>query len=100
MRGRASGRRRRRSFAAVFELGAPMNALRTYDPVGTLKPVASGIWIADGPVIRFRYLGLRLPFTSRMTLVRLADGAIWVHSPTALTPVCGGKWKRWGRCAI
>lgn len=27
-----------------------------------------------------------LPFTTRMTLVRLRDGALWVHSPIALTP--------------
>lgn len=62
-----------------------MSALRPYEPLGTLKPVAQDIWIAGGPVVRFHYLGLRIPFTTRMALLRLADGALWVHSPIALT---------------
>jgi hypothetical protein len=53
-----------------------MPALPTYDPIGTLKPVADAIWIADGPLIGFHYLGLRLPFTTRMALARLQDGAL------------------------
>lgn len=59
--------------------------VETYDPTGTLKPVAEGVWIVDGPVIRFGYLGLRFPFPTRMTVVRLADGGLWVHSPTELS---------------
>ncbi|MBT3628327.1 MAG: DUF4336 domain-containing protein, partial [Rhodospirillaceae bacterium] len=34
----------------------------TYEPTGTLKPVAEGVWIVDGPLIRFGYLGLKFPF--------------------------------------
>jgi len=63
-----------------------MPSLLTYEPVGTLKSVGEAIWIADGPLVRFHYLGMHLPFTTRMTLVRLRDGALWVHSPIALTP--------------
>ncbi len=48
-------------------------SLQTYEPIGTLKPVADAIWIADGPIIRFGYPGLRFPFTTRMALVRLRD---------------------------
>ena len=62
-----------------------MAVVETYDPTGTLKPVAEGVWIVDGPVIRFGYLGLRFPFPTRMTVVRLADGGLWVHSPTELS---------------
>jgi hypothetical protein len=62
-----------------------MAVVATYDPTGTLKPVAEGVWIVDGPVIRFGYLGLRFPFPTRMTVVRLADGQLWVHSPTELS---------------
>jgi hypothetical protein len=62
-----------------------MAVVETYDPVGVLKPVAEGVWIVDGPVIRFGYLGLRFPFPTRMTVVRLADGGLWVHSPTELS---------------
>jgi hypothetical protein len=63
-----------------------MAVVETYDPTGILKPVAEGLWIVDGPVIRFGYLGLRLPFPTRMTVVVLAGGGLWVHSPTALSP--------------
>ena len=63
-----------------------MPSLLTYDPIGTLKPVGDAIWIADGPIVHFHYLGVYLPFTTRMTLARLQDGALWVHSPIALTP--------------
>ncbi len=50
----------------------------TYPPLDVLKPVADGVWIVDsGPL---RALGIPLPV--RMTVVRLADGALWLHSPT------------------
>ncbi|WP_413989076.1 DUF4336 domain-containing protein [Labrys okinawensis] len=52
-----------------------------YVPLNTLKPVAESIWIADGPEISMRYLGMTMPFPTRMTVVRLASGEIWIHSP-------------------
>ena len=52
-----------------------------YEPLYRLKPVAPDIWIADGGWIRF----YGLPFPTRMTVVRLACGGIWVHSPIADT---------------
>ncbi|MCC6778375.1 MAG: DUF4336 domain-containing protein [Hyphomicrobiales bacterium] len=63
----------------------------TYPPLDCLKPVAPDIWIVDGPVIRFgpsvRALSfLRLPFPTRMTIMRLRNGDLLVHSPTALAP--------------
>ena len=63
-----------------------MTVVETYEPTGTLKSVAENVWIVDGPVIRFGYLGLRFPFPTRMTVVRLSDGGLWVHSPTELSP--------------
>jgi len=60
-------------------------ALRVYDPINRLKPVAGDIWIVDGPEVRMHYCGLRLPFTTRMTIVRLPNGAMWLHSPTEPT---------------
>jgi Domain of unknown function (DUF4336) len=65
---------------AVMEPG-----MEPYRPTNTLKPVAGDVWLVDGPIIGFRYMGLRLPFPTRMTIVRLADGGLWVHSPTELT---------------
>ena len=62
-----------------------MTLSTTYDPLGVLKPVAPEVWIVDGPAIDFGPPGLRAPFPTRMTLVRLPQG-LFVHSPTALTP--------------
>jgi len=55
-----------------------------YRPIGTLKPVADGVWIVDGPAVTLSVLGADLSFPTRMTLVRLADGGLWCHSPVAL----------------
>ena len=49
-----------------------------YPPIDVPKPVADGVWIVDsGPLKAF---GLSLPV--RMTVVRLANGDLWLHSPT------------------
>ena len=60
--------------------------LAVYAPINTLKPVVDNIWIVDGPVIRFGFPWPKMPFPTRMTIVRLNDGALFVHSPTPLTP--------------
>ncbi len=52
-----------------------------YEPLNTLKPVAEGLWLIDGPAIRV----LGFPFSTRATVVRLENGDLWVHSPTQLT---------------
>jgi Domain of unknown function (DUF4336) len=87
--GRATVARLR--IARVVWYQAPVHAsgarttMEPYRPINTLKPVADEVWLVDGPVIEFRYLGVGLPFPTRMTIVRLADGTLWVHSPTELT---------------
>ena len=50
-----------------------------YEPLNTLKPIGKDIWIVDGPAIRF----YGMPFSTRMTVVRLANGDLWLHSPVA-----------------
>lgn len=51
----------------------------TYPPLDVPKPVAEDVWIVDsGP---HRVLGA-LCFPVRMTVLRLADGRLWLHSPT------------------
>ncbi|MBR9650621.1 DUF4336 domain-containing protein [Thalassovita aquimarina] len=55
--------------------------MTVYDPLNTLKPVAPDLWLIDGPAIRF----YGMPFSTRATVVRLADGGLWVHSPTLMT---------------
>ena len=52
-----------------------------YEPLNTLKPVAEGIWLIDAPHVKF----YGLPFSTRCTVVRLASGGLWVHSPTVLS---------------
>lgn len=44
-------------------------------------PFAEGIWTATAPV---RVLGMKL--TSTMTVLRLVDGKLLLHSPIAMTP--------------
>jgi len=46
-----------------------------------LVSFADGVWLSAAPVV---FLGLRL--TTTMTVLRLADGSLLVHSPVALTP--------------
>jgi len=52
-----------------------------YEPLNTLKQLAPDLWIVDGPEIRFS----GLPFSTRMTVIRLQDGQLFLHSPTHLT---------------
>ena len=51
-----------------------------YEPLFTPKLVARDIWIVDGSIISF----YGMPFPTRMTLVRLEDGSLFVHSPIQL----------------
>lgn len=56
-----------------------------YGPLNTPKQVGRDLWIVDGPEVRFGAPGLRLGHPTRMTVVRLAGGDLWLHSPTAPT---------------
>jgi hypothetical protein len=58
----------------------------TYPPLNTLKPVASEVWIVDGPGIRFGFPWPKMVFPTRMTVIRLEDCGLFIHSPTPLTP--------------
>ncbi|HEV7437034.1 MAG TPA: DUF4336 domain-containing protein [Pseudorhizobium sp.] len=55
----------------------------TYPPSNTLKFVAKDLWIVDGPLIHFG--ALKMPFPTRMTIVRIAEEDLFIHSPTPLT---------------
>lgn len=57
--------------------------MTTYPPRDVLKPVDDAIWIVDsGPL----HAGGMIPLPVRMTVVRLQDGAILLHSPTRYDP--------------
>ena len=42
-----------------------------------LQPLGEGIFVVDGPVVR----DMGLPFETRMTVVQLSDGSVWIASP-------------------
>ena len=48
-----------------------------YEPLFRPKVVSDDIWIVDGSIISF----YKMPFPTRMTVVRLDDGSLFVHSP-------------------
>jgi len=65
----------------------------TYPPLDVPKPVADGLFIVDsGPL---RVLGMPLPV--RMTVVRLASGDLWLHSPTRFDEGLRQELERVGR---
>lgn len=45
-----------------------------------LRKLDENLWVAEQPL---KFMGLEVG--TRMTIVRLADGALWVHSPLRLT---------------
>lgn len=73
------------------------DASATYAPINTLKRVVDNIWIVDGPVIRFGMPWPKFPFPTRMTVIRLNSGELFVHSPTPLTPSLREEIERQGR---
>lgn len=46
-----------------------------------MEKLAHEIWIFDGEPVQF----LGLPFSTRMTVIRLSSGELWVHSPIKLS---------------
>ena len=46
-----------------------------------MEKLAQEIWIFNGEPVQF----FGLPFSTRMTVVRLAGGYLWVHSPIRLS---------------
>ncbi|WP_121116151.1 DUF4336 domain-containing protein [Croceibacterium ferulae] len=53
-----------------------------YLPIDKPKPVAEGIWIVDGAPIHA--MGLTMPV--RMTVIRLGNGSLLLHSPIRHSP--------------
>lgn len=45
-----------------------------------LQAFAKNVWIVDGPNVR----DLGVMFTTRMAVVKLADGSVWISSPVSL----------------
>lgn len=67
-----------------------------YEPLNTLKSLSENLWIVDGPVVKMSLLGVKFPFPTRMTVIRLNTGQLWCHSPTLLTPALQAQLKDLG----
>jgi Domain of unknown function (DUF4336) len=46
-----------------------------------IREFANDIWLVDGPIIR----DMGVLFTTRMTIVRLSNGSIWISSPVSVS---------------
>jgi hypothetical protein len=54
-----------------------------YDPINTLKLVGEDLWVVDGPLARMSFAGIiSEPFPTRMVIVRLSGGELFLWSPT------------------
>jgi hypothetical protein len=59
--------------------------MKIYTPLDLPKQIAPGLWVVDGPIVRLEVGPIAMPFPTRMVIARLAGGALWVWSPTALS---------------
>lgn len=50
--------------------------------MGDLKEFGENIWTVDGPIVR----DMGILFTTRMALVKLKDGSLWIESPVPVSP--------------
>jgi hypothetical protein len=57
-----------------------------------LTEIDRDIWIAEGPSVSF----YGFPYPTRMTLVRLSDGGLWLCSPIELTDVLADEVRALG----
>jgi len=72
---------------------------RPYAPLLVPKPWGEDIWTVDGPEVGYGFMGLVIPCPTRMTVVRLGNGDLWVHSPVAYSPGLGAALGQLGRVA-
>ncbi|WP_136255119.1 DUF4336 domain-containing protein [Onishia niordana] len=58
-----------------------------------MENIAENIWIFDGKAVNF----YSLLYTTRMTIIRLSTGNLWVHSPIQLEPAVQAEVEALGR---
>ena len=70
-----------------------------YEPLNEYKPLWLDIGIVDGPLEYLRIAGVRLPlpFSTRMTVVRLQNGDLFLHSPITFQASLAGQLQAMGR---
>ena len=69
-----------------------------YEPLHEYKALWLDIGMVDGPLEYFRIAGVRLPlpFSTRMTVVRLKNGDLFLHSPTTFQASLAGQLQSMG----
>lgn len=69
-----------------------------YEPLKQYKPFAPNIGIVDGPFEYVWLLRMKMPwpFTTRMTVVRLANGDLFLHSPIAFDAALAAQLRSFG----
>ena len=69
-----------------------------YEPINVYKPLAPNVGIVDGPFEYFAVAGIRMPmpFTTRMTVVRLDNGDLFLHSPITFDESLAAELQRMG----
>lgn len=78
-----------------------MTVFDPYAPLNQPKPFGEGLWIVDGPEIGMDFpCGIKVCFPTRMCIVRLPDGRLWLHSPVAPDPVLVEQVKTLGDVAF
>ena len=55
--------------------------VKKYSPLNSLKKIADNLWIVDGEEVLMNFKLFKVPFSTRMTVIRLQNGGLWVHSP-------------------
>lgn len=73
--------------------------LKIYSPINELKQIDKNIWIVDGSEIKMNFKIFKMPFTTRMTIVRLSNNKLWIHSPIAYDKELDNKIKALGEIA-
>ena len=54
-----------------------------YQPQLEPVPWDERIWTVEGPEVRYKLAGIAIPCPTRMTVVKLLGGKLWLHSPVA-----------------
>lgn len=57
-----------------------------------MQAFAPNVWIIDGPTVR----DFGVLFTTRMAVVKLADGSIWIESPVSVPFETLKRITEWG----
>ena len=70
--------------------------LKLCSPINELKQIDEDIWIVDGNEIHMSFKLFKVPFTTRMTIVKLDNNKLWIHSPIAFNKELNDKIKELG----